>query len=176
MDNETLNLFNEIEDEGVAKFILERVQKISTRRVITKGFFVDHLDSIRKILSEVPQGMNENKKIVEKFKIKLGVSVEISKEIEVSKLKIDGDIFYADEHMAALGFGTGADGAYSNGGDLNQNNIYNFTSFSLTNTITTTSTSGKPIYILVQGNCTISGTINFNSCAINPKLWFPVSL
>src|SRR3990167_6336734 len=74
--------------------------------------------------------------------------------------KIDGDIFYADEHMAALGFGTGADGAYSNGGDLNQNNIYNFTSFSLTNTITTTSTSGKPIYILVQGNCTISGTIN----------------
>ena len=78
--------------------------------------------------------------------------------------KSDGDVLYASEVNYLLGFGDATDGAYSDSGNLVQGTVYQYSTFSLTggNTLSTTSTSGKPIIIYVQSNCTIAGTIDLN--------------
>ena len=78
--------------------------------------------------------------------------------------KSDGDLLYPSEANEFLGFGNGEDGAYSDSGNLVQGTVYQYTSFSLTNgnTLTTASTTGKPIIIYVQGDCTIGGTIDLD--------------
>jgi hypothetical protein len=64
-------------------------------------------------------------------------------------------------------FGNGSDGAFnetSGTTNLTQGQIYQYTSFTLgaDHTISAESTSTKPIIILVQGDCTINGTINLS--------------
>lgn len=78
--------------------------------------------------------------------------------------KSAGDIAYASEANSFHGFGDGSDGAYADSGNLTQGTVYQYSTFSLTNgnTLTTASTSGKPIIIYVQGDCTIAGTIDLD--------------
>lgn len=81
---------------------------------------------------------------------------------------IDGQIWDADDANWVAGFGDGSDGAFSQTGasttNLTQGTIYQYTSFNLgaAHTISASSTSDKPIIILVQGDCTIDGTINLS--------------
>lgn len=83
---------------------------------------------------------------------------------EGDAVKSNGDVYYASEANTARGYGDGSDGAYSDSGNLVQNTVYEYTTFSLTNgnTLTTSSTSGEPIIIYVQGDCTIGGTIDLD--------------
>lgn len=79
---------------------------------------------------------------------------------------IDGTIWDQDDANWVAGFGDGSDGAFSQTGagttNLTQGTIYQYTTFNLgaAHTISASSTSDKPIIILVQGNCTIDGTIS----------------
>lgn len=80
--------------------------------------------------------------------------------------KVGGDPPYASEYNASRGFGDGTDGAFDESAasttNLTQGTIYQYSSFSLgaSHTISATTTSDKPIVILVQGNATINGTIS----------------
>ena len=78
--------------------------------------------------------------------------------------KETGDIFFASDANRLLGFGDGTDGAYNDSGNLAQGTVFQYTTFDLTNgnTLTTGSTSGKPIYIFVQGDCNIAGTVDLD--------------
>ena len=82
--------------------------------------------------------------------------------------KANGDVLYASEVNKLLGFGDGSDGAFNETAasttNLVQGTIYQYTSFTLgaDHTISAASTSTEPIIILVQGDCTINGTINLS--------------
>ncbi|MHA1868739.1 MAG: hypothetical protein ACTSXD_11905 [Candidatus Heimdallarchaeaceae archaeon] len=79
--------------------------------------------------------------------------------------KSNGDVLYASEVNRFAGFGDGSDGAFNETSgtiNLTQGTVYQYTSFNLgaSATLSASSTSDKPIIILVQGDCTIDGTID----------------
>ncbi len=84
LDNEVLNLFNETSDVEAVKMIIERIKTSTNQRIITKTLFNENKDKVFSILSSLPK---ENQQQLEKLKIKLGLSIEISKEFSEVKSK-----------------------------------------------------------------------------------------
>ncbi|MBU2104157.1 MAG: metallophosphoesterase, partial [Nanoarchaeota archaeon] len=72
------NLFNEAEDIESIKLIIEKLGKSIQQKIITKDFLNQNKERVVKVLSGLP---SETQKSLEKLKIKLGLSIEISKEI-----------------------------------------------------------------------------------------------
>jgi len=81
LDKDVLDLFSESEDAETTKLIIEKIGQFTKKRVITKNLFNENKERVNQIFSNLP---TENKEI-QKLKIKLGLSIEISKEISVSK-------------------------------------------------------------------------------------------
>lgn len=77
VDSEVLRLFKEESDIESVKFILEKVQKHTDSRVITKKVFSQNKEKVREFFSSLP-GASQGK--FESLKIKLGLSIEISRE------------------------------------------------------------------------------------------------
>jgi len=77
VDNDFLNLFNETSDIESIKLIIEKVKTYTKKNVLTKNLFEENKDEVHKIFSELPE---KNQKNLEHLKIKLGLSIEISKE------------------------------------------------------------------------------------------------
>jgi DNA polymerase II small subunit len=82
LDNEVLNMFGETRDVESVKLIIERIKDSTNQRIITKNLFSQNKDKVFQIFSTLPQ---ENQKSLEKLKIKLGLSIEISKEFSLEK-------------------------------------------------------------------------------------------
>ncbi len=80
LDKEVLSLFSETNDFESVKLIVEKIKNNSQQRIITKGIFYQNKEDVNQIFSGLPE---ENQKILEKIKIKLGLSIEISKEKEI---------------------------------------------------------------------------------------------
>lgn len=80
LDGEVLNLLSETGDINLVKTIIERVRVQTQKKMITKSFFVED-EKAQKIFSSLPESGK-----VEKLKIKLGLDIEISKEIIPSKI------------------------------------------------------------------------------------------
>jgi len=81
LDKEVLNLFTEIGDLASIKLILEKVKTHANQKIITKSFFFENKNQISKYFLEVP---GENREEIQKLKIKLGLNIEISKEINTN--------------------------------------------------------------------------------------------
>ena len=77
LDREVLNLFNETNDFESMKLILKEIKRYTHQKIITKNIFCENKDKLGQLLLELPK---ENRKNLEKLKIKLGLSIEISKE------------------------------------------------------------------------------------------------
>ena len=77
VDKEVLNLFNETRDIESVKLIIEKMKKYTKQNVITKNIFYDNKDKVNEFFYELPQ---QNQKELESLKIKLGLSIEISRE------------------------------------------------------------------------------------------------
>jgi len=84
LDAETLSLLNDIGDIESAKTILENIKNYTQTRVITKRLFQMHKEKTQEFFLTLPK---ENQKKLEKFKIKLGLEIEISKEVSIEKHK-----------------------------------------------------------------------------------------
>ncbi len=82
LDKEVLNLFNETEDTESVKLIIEKIRNSTNQRIITKNLFNQNKERVFQILSTLPQ---ENQQQLEKLKVKMGLSIEISKEISEEK-------------------------------------------------------------------------------------------
>jgi DNA polymerase II small subunit len=80
VDKEVLELFKEVNDFESVKFILEKIKNTTNQSVITKTTLKENKEKVNRVFLELPQ---ENQKKLEKFKINLGLSIEISKEISV---------------------------------------------------------------------------------------------
>ncbi|MBI2056953.1 metallophosphoesterase [Candidatus Pacearchaeota archaeon] len=89
VDSDLLELFNETSDVESIKLIIERVKTYTHQNVLTKNLFEKNKEQVSKFFLDLPE---ENKKNLEKLRIKLGLSIEISKEnyIENSKENILG--------------------------------------------------------------------------------------
>jgi DNA polymerase II small subunit len=80
LDAEVLKLFSETSevDAESIKMIIEKIKNYTPQRIITKKVFSQNKD-LERIFLTLPQ---ENQKSLEKLKIKLGLSIEISREKE----------------------------------------------------------------------------------------------
>ena len=78
LDKDILNLFKEVGDIETAKLVIEKVGQYTQKKFITKNLFNENREQVDRIFSSLPE---ENQKNIERLKIKLGLSIEISKEI-----------------------------------------------------------------------------------------------
>lgn len=83
LDKELLGLFCETSDIESAKIIIERLKSHTNKRVITRNVFSENKEQVNKIFLDLPE---KNQKNLEKLKIKLGLSIEISRVSEVCEV------------------------------------------------------------------------------------------
>lgn len=79
IEPEILSLFSETtNDEESVKIIIEKLKSHTQRKIITKNLFDQNREKVHEFFMMLPE---ENQKKLEKLKIKLGLQIEISKEI-----------------------------------------------------------------------------------------------
>lgn len=83
VDKDVLSLFSESKDFESVKFIIEKIKSQTSEKVITRELFSKNLEKVTRVFSSLPEDKQKN---LEGLKIKLGLSIEISKEI-ISPLK-----------------------------------------------------------------------------------------
>lgn len=84
VDKEVLDFFSEITDEESTKLIIEKLKNHTQQKIITKEIFLKNKEKVSELFLNLPK---ENQQNLEKLKIKLGLSIEISKEVLVSSEK-----------------------------------------------------------------------------------------
>jgi len=76
IDNEVLNLFKDTEDVETVKLIIGKIRARTQKRIITKEIFYENKEKVEEFFSGFPK---KNKEL-EKLRIKLGLSIEISRQ------------------------------------------------------------------------------------------------
>ena len=84
VDREVLNLFSETSDVESIKLIINKIKNQTNQKILTKSTFDQNKDKVNEIFLELPE---EKRKNLENLKIKLGLSIEISKEVSTSVVK-----------------------------------------------------------------------------------------
>lgn len=79
LDKEVLNILTETPDFDSVKLMIERIKSKGQQRVITKEIFYKNKEDAERFFLSLPE---ENQKKLEKLKINLGLSIEITKTIE----------------------------------------------------------------------------------------------
>jgi len=77
LDEEVLKLLSETGDLESAKLVIESVKNTTQKKIITKEIF-QNKEKVNDFFSSLPE---KNQKKLEKLKIKLGLEIEISKEV-----------------------------------------------------------------------------------------------
>ncbi len=77
LEKDALGLFSETNDLESVKLIIEKIKNSTKQNIITKRILCEQRGEINKFFSELPK---ENQKDLEKLKINLGLSIEISRE------------------------------------------------------------------------------------------------
>ena len=77
LDNEVLNLLNEANDLAVAKLLISKIKEQTQQKIITKETFYN-----KEVVEGLFSGLPSQNRNLEKLKIKLGLSIEISKETQ----------------------------------------------------------------------------------------------
>jgi DNA polymerase II small subunit len=91
LDKEVLELFKDSVDFESAKLIIEKIKSSTQSKIITKNIFYENKEKVSQFFLTLPK---ENQERLENFKIKLGLSIEISKQVSVpveknNEIKID---------------------------------------------------------------------------------------
>jgi DNA polymerase II small subunit len=84
VDKEVLNLFSETSDVESIKLIINKIKNQTNQKILTRSTFDENKDKVSEIFLELPE---EKRKNLENLKIKLGLSIEISKEVSTEVLK-----------------------------------------------------------------------------------------
>ncbi len=80
LDKGALNLFGEIDDLESLELIIGKIKNYTQQRIITKNLFNENREQVKQFFSTLPK---ESQKSLEKLKIKLGLSIEISREQDI---------------------------------------------------------------------------------------------
>ena len=78
IEPEALKLFSEANDVDSVKMILDQIKSHTQKRIITKTLFEQNKEQVNGFFLALPE---ENQRSLEKVKIKLGLEIEISKEV-----------------------------------------------------------------------------------------------
>ncbi|MBS3078959.1 metallophosphoesterase [Candidatus Pacearchaeota archaeon] len=84
LDREMLDFFNELENETIAKEIIDKIALVAKKKVITKHLVSENFDKLKPVLFDLD---NDKKKLVEKFFVNVSISVEVKKEIVIEDKK-----------------------------------------------------------------------------------------
>jgi DNA polymerase II small subunit len=82
VDQEVLDLLSEESDVESVKLIIEKIKNHTHKKIITKDLFFQNKDKVSEFFLTLP---TENQQRLENLRIKLGLSIEISKEIVIKK-------------------------------------------------------------------------------------------
>ncbi len=85
VDKEVLNLLSDISDIDFIKMFINKIKKETNQKILTKQIIDNNKEQVNRIFLELPE---EKRKRLEKFKVKLGLSIEISKELSQDKREI----------------------------------------------------------------------------------------
>lgn len=105
VDKEVLDLFDSESDFESIKIIIEKIKSKTHQNIITKNLFSNNKEQVKQVFSEFPE---DKQKKLESLKIKLGLSIEISRESVSSDLptekliKVDEEIFSEDSSVKVL--------------------------------------------------------------------------
>jgi len=95
VDKDILNILNELNDINLTEIILESIKKEYHERILTRNFFNDNKTKLYCSLSN-------RSSIVEKLFLKLGVSLEITKEISFSNRETNTSLKSSKESVKIL--------------------------------------------------------------------------
>ncbi|MBI3622899.1 metallophosphoesterase [Candidatus Pacearchaeota archaeon] len=103
VDNEILNLLSEEGDVDSIKLIIERIKSYTQGKIITKDLFYKNKENVSRVFLDLPE---EKQRKLEKLKIKLGLSIEISKEVSLEEnyppievFPLGGDVKIASSNL-----------------------------------------------------------------------------
>jgi len=84
LDGDVLKVLSEVGDLESAKLVIENINNVTQKKIITREIFEKNAEKVNTFLLTLPE---KSRKTFEKLKIKLGLKIEISKEIisEVQK-------------------------------------------------------------------------------------------
>jgi DNA polymerase II small subunit len=88
VDKDILELFKE-EDINFVKIFIDKIKNTTHQNVITRSILVNNKEKVDNLFLSFPK---ENQKVIEKLKIKLGLSIEISKEVSLEPVKYNKTI------------------------------------------------------------------------------------
>jgi len=80
LEKDIFDLLNGFNDAGFAKDLLEGLERFSGQKIITKSTITKNFEYVQNLVNKLP---GENKSLVEKTFVKLGLSFEIRKEKEI---------------------------------------------------------------------------------------------
>ncbi len=110
LERDIFELISNFQDSKVAQDFLENIANFSGQKIITKSVLNKNFEYLRGFVNKLP---GENKNTVENIVIKLGIQLEIRKEVESEKLKQeekkqDFQVFYSttkvDKKLEAVDF------------------------------------------------------------------------
>lgn len=80
LEKDIFDLLNNFDDAGIARTLLEGLERFSGQKIITKSALTKNFEYVQSLVNRLP---GENKDILEKTFVKLGLSLEIRKEKEI---------------------------------------------------------------------------------------------
>lgn len=88
LEKDIFDLLNNFDDVALAKDLLEGLERFSGQKIITKAVLTKNFEYAQNLINKLP---GENKSLLEKTFVKLGLSFEIRKEKEiVDKVAVSG--------------------------------------------------------------------------------------
>ena len=84
IDKDVLSLLSETDDAESAKLIINEIKNQTNNKVITKKVFQENKEKVNRIFLELPE---ENREKLENLKIKLGLSIEIPRDVAKELIK-----------------------------------------------------------------------------------------
>ena len=82
VDDDVLNLFNDVGDLDSVKLIMEKIRTDTNQNMITRNVLEKNKEKVSRFIVGLPK---EKQKVLEKFRVKLGLSIEIEAEIIAPK-------------------------------------------------------------------------------------------
>src|SRR3989344_3673717 len=99
IDDESFKLLKEVGDIETVKILLEKISQQSNAKIISKNFFYNHQRELQEIISTLP---NEKQIASEVLKLKLGLSIEISKGMTLDIPIKKGNEVYNESNVKVI--------------------------------------------------------------------------
>jgi DNA polymerase II small subunit len=103
LEKDIFDLVNEFESVEVAKDFLEHLERVSGQKIITKSVLSKNVEYVKSFVGKLP---GENKSVVERVFVNLGISLELRREKEIvednnnqeqkNRASQNYKVFYAD--------------------------------------------------------------------------------